>query len=1081
MSGPHPDPTPPPGTAESDPSAVSGVNARGALGVQVGDGGWQINNFTVAGDLVVRFPGVDDGVRPPTTLDDARRMMFGSTRRAPLGRSPLRWLSADAGIVPTHPRQDVDQLLDWIGAPDGPVIRLVTGVGGQGKTVLGRLLCREAKRRGHIAGFARLPPPSWRGASLDVGGQLASLGWARQWAEVISATLASTTMTSAPVLLVVDYAENHVEAVADLLTQIVAPPDGVERVEQVRVLLLARHDHGWWFQLCSAHSDHVWVDPEPIRLQPLAAELDSAECVQVWTGAVTAFAARSGISEAVTQQLIAQPRPVSTQTTLDLFASALLLILDHSVGQRRRSDPPHEVTGDPLAGVLDHETTMLASILSASGAQLERGKVQQAMAVAYLTTPTDASDAGAALHSVLALSGVPKDVLARTADALSDVYHDPHGRRWAAPTPDRLPDTHLLRLLDAAHSDADGVVLLDQVTASVPADEAGVVMARLTRALSTPGADRRYPRGLARLRAGAGKLILSRDLPYLMAAIDLDPTGYREPIKRAVDGLSHHDADRVDAQLRRLGFATTRTEIAIWLSERLMTHWNATPHTSANIETTADRADDLAVYATRLSEIGRREEALGPAQEAATTYRRLADANTATYLPKLAMSLNNLGIRLYEIGRHEDALAPAEEAVIICRHLTEAKPSAYLPDLAMSLNHLGIRFSRIGRREEALAATEEAVGIRRRLVEDNPAAFEPDLAMSLNNLGLFLSDMGLPERGLAATQEAVGIRRRLAEANPAAHLPNLAMSLNNLGNRLSEIGRREEGLAPTEEAADIYRRLAEANPAAYLPDLAMSLNNLGNRLSEIGRRQEALAPAEEAVITRRRLAEVNPAVHLHYLAGSLYNLGRRFSDIDRFDEALASVEEALTIYRLLAEANPEAYLPNVAMSSTALGNSLSDVGKREEALAPAQEAVNIQRRLAEANPHAYEPGLAMSLINLGIRFSETGRSGQALTPAEEALTIYRRLVEANPATHLPDLARSLWNIGWICDKSALDPIVGLQASREAVDLFAALADQLPAAFIGRRDAANATLASLLETAGRPDEAARARRRFGSST
>ena len=71
--------------------------------------------------------------------------------------------------------------------------------------------------------------------------------------------------------------------------------------------------------------------------------------------------------------------------------------------------------------------------------------------------------------------------------------------------------------------------------------------------------------------------------------------------------------------------------------------------------------------------------------------------------------MNNLGIRLSELGRRDEALAPTEEAVDVCRRLAAANPAAYLPDLATSLNNLGIRLAELGRRDEALAPTEEAV------------------------------------------------------------------------------------------------------------------------------------------------------------------------------------------------------------------------------------------------------------------------------------------------------------------------------------------------------------------------------------
>ena len=209
--------------------------------------------------------------------------------------------------------------------------------------------------------------------------------------------------------------------------------------------------------------------------------------------------------------------------------------------------------------------------------------------------------------------------------------------------------------------------------------------------------------------------------------------------------------------------------------------------------------------------------------------------------------LNNLGTRLSELGRREEALEATRESADIRRKLAEARPDAFLPYLAGSLNNLGTRLSELGRREEALEATRESADIRRKLAEARPDAFLPDLAGSLNNLGNRLSELGRREEALEATRESVEHYRKLAEARPDAFLPDLARSLDNLGNRLSELGRREEALEATRESADIRRKLAGARPDAFLPDLAGSLNNLGNRLSELGRREEVLEATRESV------------------------------------------------------------------------------------------------------------------------------------------------------------------------------------------------------------------------------------------
>jgi hypothetical protein len=254
----------------------------------------------------------------------------------------------------------------------------------------------------------------------------------------------------------------------------------------------------------------------------------------------------------------------------------------------------------------------------------------------------------------------------------------------------------------------------------------------------------------------------------------------------------------------------------------------------------------------RLSALGRRAEALAPAQEAVALRRALARANPDAFNPDLAMSLNNLANRLSELGRAGlEARRTRHRRPWLCGgRWPRANPDAFNPGFGQVAQQeaLANRLSELGeRRAEALEPAQEAVALRRALARANPDAFNPDLAGSLNNLAILLSELGRRAEALDPAQEAVGLYRALARANPDAFNPDLAMSLNNLAIRLSALGRRAEALAPAQEAVALYRALARANPDAFNPDLARSLNNLAIRLSKLGRRAEALEPAQEAV------------------------------------------------------------------------------------------------------------------------------------------------------------------------------------------------------------------------------------------
>ncbi len=344
-----------------------------------------------------------------------------------------------------------------------------------------------------------------------------------------------------------------------------------------------------------------------------------------------------------------------------------------------------------------------------------------------------------------------------------------------------------------------------------------------------------------------------------------------------------------------------------------------------------------------------------------------------------ARALINLGIFLNEVGKKQEALAPTEEAVRILRQVEGSQPEARR-FLARALNSLGKVLGDLGRPQEALPPTEEAVTILRERAKTNPA-FLGGLASSLTNLGIRSHNLGRRQEALAAMEEAVKIFRELVKTTPA-FLNDLAASLNGLGKCLGELGRRQEAFVATEEAVKIDRELAKTN-SAFLGGLARALNNQGMLSSSPGRRQEALVATEEAVKIHRELAKSNPAF-LGDLAKTLNTLGIQYSKLGRREEALAAKEEALKIYRELAKINP-AYLGDLAIALNYLGIHYSNLGRPQEALAPTEDAVKIDRELAKTNP-AHQESLARIATNLAILQLQLANPGAALPLLKETVS-----------------------------------------------------------------------------------------------
>jgi len=160
-------------------------------------------------------------------------------------------------------------------------------------------------------------------------------------------------------------------------------------------------------------------------------------------------------------------------------------------------------------------------------------------------------------------------------------------------------------------------------------------------------------------------------------------------------------------------------------------------------------------------------------------HEKLAAARPDAFLPDLAASLNNLANRLSELGRREEALAAGQRAAEIREKLAAARPDAFLPDLAMSLNNLANMLSELGRREDALAAGQRAVEIREKLAAARPDAFLPDLARSLGTLHLCYRAIGRTKDAIDCLRRAIHVMAPFVERYPEAFTPLVALLLRS--------------------------------------------------------------------------------------------------------------------------------------------------------------------------------------------------------------------------------------------------------------------------------------------------------------
>jgi tetratricopeptide (TPR) repeat protein len=99
-------------------------------------------------------------------------------------------------------------------------------------------------------------------------------------------------------------------------------------------------------------------------------------------------------------------------------------------------------------------------------------------------------------------------------------------------------------------------------------------------------------------------------------------------------------------------------------------------------------------------------------EEALTQWRTLAAENPRTYLPDVAMTLNNLGLLQQAQNDYDRAQASYAEALQIRRTLAAENPRTYLPNVAMTLINLSIFYLQARPdREQSIALAREVLEI----------------------------------------------------------------------------------------------------------------------------------------------------------------------------------------------------------------------------------------------------------------------------------------------------------------------------------------------------------------------------------
>ena len=234
---------------------------------------------------------------------------------------------------------------------------------------------------------------------------------------------------------------------------------------------------------------------------------------------------------------------------------------------------------------------------------------------------------------------------------------------------------------------------------------------------------------------------------------------------------------------------------------------------------------NCAIVAQAFEYFGDMGKAFALYEKTLNSYRDLAETNPQTYLPDVAMTLNNLANLQFDKNDYAGAEQGYREALQIRRDLAKTNPQTYLPDVAMTLNNLAVLQKAKNDYARAEQGYREALQIGRDLAKTNPQTYLPYVATTLNNLAVLQkakNDYAGAEQGY---REALQIRRDLAKTNPQTYLPNVAMTLINLGWFYHDaVTDKQKSLESASKALRIILPLVEKLP--YTQPYAASALNL---------------------------------------------------------------------------------------------------------------------------------------------------------------------------------------------------------------------------------------------------------------
>ena len=550
------------------------------------------------------------------------------TWQANAGFSNSWLLRAEEAVIPFDSDREpfLEEQLRWAYSPDFPIaIRLLTGVGGTGKTRLALELCIRLQKQGWQTGF--LPSDARAGNTVQY-----------------------LVKSAKHACLVIDYAETRQRQLLDLVRSLRA----ARTTPQIRILLLARDGGEWWSLLPTKDSacEAILGGMATTGPYPLPQLHDSQESRQTaYRCAMAAFADKLSLPD---QPGVPKLDGEHFGYPLYVQMAALLSLYGEQPGSAE----------SVARSLISHERRYWTKALSALPDMAMQQDECAALLMA-LATLANSLPSARECETLWVASGGDKRVLKPLFNTLAQLYPGRQGVQGLRP--DLLGEALVAQCLLGAN----GNELLNAVLGSTNSTlrRASLsVLARLLRnreefsSIIEPVLTEHFVHCVDDLVA----VIVETPSPLVRLAEKVFASLSSARKSQACGILDKHIQHEI----------TPLADLAVLVSRaKLEKLEHKTGRTTD--EDLASKARALGNLSVSLIWQGDAEEAADQVRQALEIFEKLAHVKAECFEPDWARSLDNYASSLRELGRSDEAEAKARQGLVIYEKLAHAKPARF--------------------------------------------------------------------------------------------------------------------------------------------------------------------------------------------------------------------------------------------------------------------------------------------------------------------------------------------------------------------------------------------------------------------